>query len=317
MKIPITNIKGAFSTFALTISLFFFMIGLLFFNFSDVTRDFYYIPEKYEETAKIDFEDPDIHLEWMKNLVISQTDDDPLEVGQDIGIHSHIETKQIPKEAAVHIYHEDMKDYFFSNEKYAFRQITNELDKVLTLRYGDVYSIEFDLTGNDVTEGSESFTLNGFESFTFQKSGTYYAIVSMKIQNGSIVHYPSITSVMKIKDFEEKRIYETLKIVLKNNANQKADAYLALALSVTGIGFGSFFVGINFWFGAVTKKEIEIRSKNKSRLSAIAIFPIIMIFGFYVISISSGASLMIITIFLTLLGMIAIQIAFPKTSSTS
>ena len=49
----------------------------------------------------------------MKSFVITQTDDDPLEIGQNIGIHSHIETNQIPKEATIHIYHEDMKDFFF------------------------------------------------------------------------------------------------------------------------------------------------------------------------------------------------------------
>lgn len=315
MIITYKDIKRSFSTFALTMSLFFFMIGALFFNFSDYARNDNFMPE-YEKPSKINFEDPDIHLDWMKNLVILQTDDDPLEVGKEIGIHTHIGTKQIPKEATVVIYHEDMKEYFFSNEEYAFRHITNDLDRVLSLRYGDVYSIRFNLTGSDVTGGNESFTLNGFNSFTFQKPGTYYTIVSMKIQNGSIVHYPGITSVMDIKDVGEKQIYETLKIVLKNNANQKANAYLALALSVTGTGFGLFFVGINFWFSSITKNEIEIRNK-KIRFSAMSIFPIIIILGFQVISIATGISQMIIILFLTFLGMIAIQIAFPKTPSTS
>ena len=82
--------------------------------------------------------------------------------------------------------------------------------------------MRFDLTGNDVKGGDQSFTLNAFKSFTFEKAGIYYAIVSMKTQDGNIDHHPSITFVMKIKDFDEKRIYETLKIVLKNNADQKA-----------------------------------------------------------------------------------------------
>lgn len=317
MIITHRNIKGGFATFALTTSLFFFIFSSFFFSISEINRDFYYISDKEKETPKIDFIDPDIHVEWMNELDISQLDNDSLDIDQELGVRAYIETKEVPKEAVVHMYHEDMKDFFLSNEEYAFRQITLNEGGVIALEYLDAYSIYFDLTGDDVTQGTETFTLNGFDSFTFKKSGIYYAIVSMKLQDGSIVHYPSSTSVMEIRDAEEKEIQENLERILKKSADEKADAYLALSISVLGTGFGLFFVGINFWFEAAAKDEIKIKGKSKKRLPAMIVFPIMIIFGFYVVSISSGIILMILTIFLTFLGMIAIWIAFPKTSKNN
>lgn len=288
-----------------------------FFQISDLYHQEIKPQEKLDDISKIDFEDPDIHLDWIKNMKISQTDSDPLEVGQTLGIHGLIVTKEVPKEVVIHIFHEDMMNFFTSNEEYSFRQITNGLDKILTLRYGDAFHIKFDLSGDDVRNGTESFSLNGFETYTFQKEGTYFAIVSMKTQDEIIVHYVSSSSILKIKEIGNSWINTTLGKLVKSSEQQKVEYYSALGITVLATGFSLLFIGISFLLSSSEGKKFEFRIVNPKRLILLIFLPALIWLGLNVISYSSGKPLTVIIMFLAFIGMFVLHYAFPKTHSSS
>lgn len=314
MIITQKHIKTGLASFALVLSVYFFLYSIIFFTMNDVYSGLDSTEAEYE-ISKIDFDDPVLEIDWMKNVGISQTDSDPVEVGLSLGIQAYIETNEIPKEAVIHIFHEDMKDFFGGNNENGFLQISSKLDKVLSLKFGDVYHIEFDLDGDDVKGTIDNFTLNGFESHTFQKAGTYFAIVSMKLQDDSIVHYKTSSSVMDVNESGDRWINTSLRNLLSESNNQKASSFLGLAFTVLGIGFSLFFVGMNFWLDTTRNKIAELRLGNRVNVGGLVLLSIIMGMGYFVVLISSGASLYIIIGFLSILGMISVQIAFPKVSS--
>jgi len=147
-----------------------------------------------------------------------------------------------------------MTDFFLGTEKSDFKQLATELDRVPALQYSDMFSIYFDMTEQDIVEEREQYSLNGFESFTFKKAGTYFATVSVKTKEGIIDHYKSKTSILVIKDPKEAWINTTLENLIDAAEEQKSDTLLAIGVAFLGIGFGIFFSGVNLLFSSLNKK---------------------------------------------------------------
>ncbi|QLH07682.1 hypothetical protein [Nitrosopumilus ureiphilus] len=218
---------------------------------SNIFREAYEIQEPFEIHNEIDFRDSEPWVEWMESIEISQTNSKPLEIGETIGIQALIEVKELPTEIVVHIFHEDMTDFFVSDEKSSFKQLSNDLDRVPGLQYGDMFNIHF--LENDIGEGQETSSLNGFESIEFKKPGTYFASVSVKTNKNIIDHYKSKTSVLEITDPNEIWMKSTLENLIDVAEEQKADTILSIGVAYYGIAISIFFSGITLLIGGFKK----------------------------------------------------------------
>lgn len=146
----------------------------------------------------------------------------------------------IPEKIILHIYHEDMDEYFTGDEDHHYRAVASRLDTVPHLRYGDVHNIKFNLA-----ENTNPSNLHGFESIVFKKSGTYLAQVSIKMANGTIDHYRSVTSIFTISDTKQDWIIDALDKLLGSAEEQKAVNIRTFGYTFIAIGIGIIFSGIS------------------------------------------------------------------------
>lgn len=249
-----SNVKFSFAIMAFVLAAGFFIYGSTLLSISDIFREGYEIQEKFEEQYEVDFRDPEPRVGWMDEISINQSDDDPLEVGQSLGFNAYVLVKEIPEELVIHIFHEDMTDFFLGEKNSDFKQLAIDLDRIPALQYSDMFSIYFHMNEQDIAEKRDQYSLNGFESYTFKKSGTYFAAVSVKTKEGNFDHYKSKTSVLEIKDPKEAWINTTLENLIDAAEEQKSDTLLAIGVAFLGIGFGIFFSGVNLLFSALQKK---------------------------------------------------------------
>ena len=272
--------------------------------------------ESDEKISKIDL-DESVELYWMKNIVISQSDRDPVEVGQNLEIRAHIVTKEVPKESIIHIYHEDATNFFENNNEDNFYKITDEMGRIPAISVENIFHLKFNLEGDDVKGTKEPFTLNVFKSHTFQKSGVNFAIVSMEIQNGGIVHYSLSSNVTNANEIGENWVNRTLGNLLDESVGQKAMTFLTLGFTVLGTGLLLFFIGINFWMDSSKDEKIKIRRLDTINFGAIGILPAIILSIIYVISNSNEITVLVLAGFLYILGIFITLISFPKESKSS
>lgn len=230
-------------------------LGVLFTNaaleqseLAEKYREGYEIQEEFVINNEIDFSDPEPWVDWMDNIEISQSDSDPLEIGETIGAKVLIEVKELPKEIAVHIFHEDMTEFFVGNGKSDFKQLSEDLGRVPSLRYSDMFNVDFE--EQEIREGQESYSLNGLGIIELKKDGTYFASVSVKTDEGVIDHYKSKTSVFEVVDPQEIWIKNTLQNLINVAEDQKADTKDALGIAFYAIGTTLIFTGIAFLFSA-------------------------------------------------------------------
>ena len=138
------DIKIAFAVIAFVMAVGFFIYGITFLSISGIFREGYEIQEKFEEQYEVDFRDPEPRVGWMDEISIDQSDDDPLEVDQSLGFRANVLVKEIPEEFIIHVFHEDMTDFFRGEKNSDFKQLVIDLDRIPALEYSDMFSIYFD-----------------------------------------------------------------------------------------------------------------------------------------------------------------------------
>ena len=95
-----------------------------------------------EINSEINFDDPDIQRSWINNIEITNTEDNPLVVGTEKRLHVVVTSKELPEAMVVHIYPEDLREFFTNeNDPDGFRVITEKLNRIPTLRYGPIFLI--------------------------------------------------------------------------------------------------------------------------------------------------------------------------------
>jgi len=248
----LSNFKIFFGLVAIVIALVFLILAAVQIDQSKIFREGYEIQEEFETINKIDFQDPEPLVDWMNAIEISQSDNDPLEIDQSIGIRVWIEVSDLPQDIVVHIFHEDMVDFFTGNTNSDYRNLAVELDRVPALKYSDMFNIKFDL--EKVNEGKGKYALNGMESMTFKKAGKYFASVSIKTNDGLIDHYKSKTSVLKIDDPQEIWMESTLENLINVAEEQKADTIFAIGIALYGIAASLLFSGITLILSGFKKE---------------------------------------------------------------
>ncbi len=255
---PIKNyyIKHKFrllvAVITITISLFFFVSGSSLLKFAEIFQEGYELQEEISELNDVVFRD-NPKVDWLDEIEISKTDYEPLEIHTAINFHALITTKIIPQELVVHIFHEDMSDFFLGAGD--FQTMTSESNKIPPLRYGDMYNIKFDMSENLEEKESATYAYNGNENISFKKSGSYFIIVSIKTQDGKIMHYKGSTSVMKIREYNEGYIDRSLDKLLVSAEEQTVANFRSSGMTFIAIGTGMFFSGLNLLMTSIEKKE--------------------------------------------------------------
>lgn len=220
--------------------------------------------ERLSDEKDIDYHDNADQVKWIHEFRISQTDSSAKVVGMSLGLNGYIEIRESPQEIALHIFHEDADVYFTSDEEFHYRAITKNLERVPSLRYGDIYSIEFNM--DDLSVGKESSAINGFSNIEFTKHGTYFAQVSAKLQNGTIIHYHSNTSVFTISDKKQEWIVNALDTLIKSEEDTKPLMITSFGWTVIAIGIGLIISGISLFVGA-TEKRLSVVERLKSEFN--------------------------------------------------
>jgi len=248
---PIRFIAGVT---AIGVAIMLFAGGNAILEYSDLLkqdielRD-YSIPKK----SKIDFPDFEPLRSWMKEAKITSTDDSPLEVGSTKRFQIIVDSPNPPKELIVHFFHEDMKDFFTNEDDLSgFRQLSKQLNRIPTLKYGSIFHIEFNMTKYwECADHTKSFKdecnqlLQIKDVGTFTQPGEYLVQFSAKIDDYEFDHRQSPGTLTDIPDPKETKL-ENLIIDLKVSAElQRADTKTALGWVYVGIGVGMLFSGIS------------------------------------------------------------------------
>lgn len=202
----------------------------------------------------ISYDDPIDQVKWINEINILQLDDAPNIIGNTLRIHVSISVNEIPKEFAFHIFHEDSEVYFKGTEDYHYDAITKRLDSVPSLRYGDIYSIKFD--PSQITGEKEPYTLNGFSNVIFEKPGTYFAQFSAILQNGTIIHVPSTTSIFLITDGKQEWMINALEKLATEEAINSYQLINSSGWSFVAIGVGLIVSGVPLIANSFERRQI-------------------------------------------------------------
>lgn len=232
--------------------MFFLVAGFSFLEFAKIFEQGYELQEPIPTSNFVSFSDYP-NNEWLSDVEITTTDFKPLEIHTGLRFHAFVTTKILPEELVMHIFHEDMSDFFLGQGSSDYQQISNQLGKVPTLRFGDVFNIKFDMFEN--SEKLQSFGYNEFEQVSFKKAGNYFTLVSIKTTDGKILHYKGSTSVMQIRDPVEGYIVRSLDKLLGSAEEQKVANFNNTGLPYIGIGIGMLITGIDLILVSVEKKE--------------------------------------------------------------
>jgi len=254
--------EGSLVTGAVIIIIGFLFIsqGYTVFEISSTfeNRDILTEPPTYED---ISYHDPADQVEWINEFDIRQLDSDPNIVGNTLGIQVSVSVNEIPKEFAFHIFHEDSDVYFKGTKDYHYDAITKKLDKVPSLRYGDIYSVKFD--PSQITGEREPYTLNGFSSITFEKPGTYLAQFSAKLQNETIIHVPSTTSVFSITDGKQEWMIDALEKLATEEAINRYLSINSFGWVFVAIGIGLIISGVPLIVNSFEKRLSVVERLTK------------------------------------------------------
>jgi len=219
--------------------------------------------EKFPALEDIQYHDPADEVSWINDFNIHQLDSDPNILGRELGIQANVSIDEIPKEIAFHIFHADSDVYFTGIEEYHYDALTERLDTVPSLKYGDIYNVKFDPT--QTTGEKAPYTLNGFSNIAFDKPGTYYAQVSVKLQNGEIVHFHSTTSAFVISDGEHEWMINALEILSVEEAINRYLSINSFGWVFVAIGIGLVVTGIPVFVSSVEKHLSVVERLKKGQ----------------------------------------------------
>jgi len=239
--------------FAIGLGAVLIIIGVTAWSIGDIFRE-----NAYENSIKIpieteiDFKDHESLKDWMERAEITNTSDIPLAVGETIWLRAIVDSPNPPKELVAHIYHEDVDDFFTSeDDPSGFRQITKELNRVPTLRYGSIFHIDFDMKKYwKCTENSQNvkdecnYLPQTKEKGVFTESGKYFVQFSAKLDDNVFDHRKSPMALTTIKDPKDIWLEEQVRDIKFGALLQSADSKNNIGVAFTGIGVGMIFSGL-------------------------------------------------------------------------
>lgn len=209
----------------------------------------------------ITYHDPADQVKWINEFDIHQLDSDPNIIGNSLGIQVSVSVNEIPKEFAFHIFHADSEIYFKGTEEYHYKAITKKLNSVPSLKYGDIYSVKFDPA--QITGEKTPYTLNGFANITFEKPGTYFAQFSAKLQDGTIIHVPSTTSVFSITDGKQEWMIDAIEKIGTEEAINRYLSINSFGWVFVAIGIGLIVSGIPLIVNSFEKRLSLVEQLKK------------------------------------------------------
>lgn len=233
---------------AIVVGVIFIFIGIMLIDLSSFftkihSEEIY----KFAESKQIGLEDYEHVKKWITTSEIS-TDERPLKMGVEKRLHVTVDSQEFPRELVMYVFHEDMKDFFTNeNDPSGFSQLTKDLGKVPTLRYGSIFNIKFNmtecfegsLTENKNLEGCKP--LNAFGLVEFNHPGKYFVQFSAKLQNGVFDHrfVPMHLTIIP----SDREIFDTERIAeIRSQLDfQRFTTQNALGVAYVGIGIGMFF----------------------------------------------------------------------------
>ncbi|TBR12263.1 MAG: hypothetical protein EPO62_00420 [Candidatus Nitrosotenuis sp.] len=254
------ELKCSLGISILVISIPFIAIGLLEINIASLFDQYYQIPDKqFVNYTRIDYGDPNPSVNWLENESVFQSDLDPLQVGNDIGLTISANSKIIPQQLIAHIFHEDLLHYF-SDPDGDYRKQTKEVNDVYTLRYNNIFYVKFNTTEScsqiKKTDGEIETECN-FSSFTHRiltKPGKYYIQFSTKINNKTD-HYLIPESIFEVDDTKTAYILKSFAEIKQDIEDKKGEALRNLGYAHTSIGLGMLASGITLLADSISRKE--------------------------------------------------------------
>jgi len=257
-----SKVKAGIGVSIIIIGLYFIFSGNVVFEIASTFEERILL-EKLPVPEDIQYHDPADQVKWINEFNIRQLDSDPNIVGYELGVQVNVSTNEIPKETAFHIFHEDSDVYFTGTKEYHYSGITKRLDTVPSLKYGDIYNVKFDPL--ETTGERAPYTLNGFSHMAFNKPGTYFAQVSAKLQNGTIVHFHSTTSVFTITDGKQEWLIDALEILLEEEAINRHLSINSFGWVFVAIGIGLVVTGIPILVSSIEKRLSIVEQLKRER----------------------------------------------------
>ncbi|MGY5148618.1 MAG: hypothetical protein ACW9W3_00975 [Candidatus Nitrosopumilus sp. bin_68KS] len=250
---------------ALGIGAMFISGGMIIMEFSNLLKeDIAQRNYSIDIPTRIDFEDPEPLREWMIRAEIISNDDRPLLEGIEKRLDVTVESKIIPEELVIHIFHEDMKDFFTNeNDPSAFRQITKSLDRIPTLGYGPMFSLQINTTKYEkcvVDQEICIYNLQATDVGEFSKAGKYLVQFSAKLESNQYEHRLSPFSLPDIVDEKTEKFNEQISKISKSVDEQKADSRNSQGYAFLGIGIGMVFSGVSL---ILPQNILKIRNQDE------------------------------------------------------
>lgn len=207
----------------------------------------YLIPKETE----IDFRDPEPMREWMEEAEIISNDKKTLEVGNQKSLNVYVESPTPPMELVVHIFHEDMDRFFVDEEDpSAFRQVTEQLNRVPALKYGSIFHIELDTEEywDCIKEEKENCNnlLQNKERIIFPRSGKYFVQFSAKLGEHEFDHRRSPDLLTEIYDPREIRLEEQTSRLQKSIDLLYPLSDRSFGIAIIGIGVAFMVFGMSY-----------------------------------------------------------------------
>lgn len=257
-----SQITFIFSVTTIFLGLYFIVASAEYEGIANVFQQYYKIQQDYIPNNNIQFEDIDPHIHGVTDFRVYKTDDHPLEIGQHIRLQVYLYTTEMPKELVVLVFHQNMEPFFAGNSSTDYRGIVAEFGRVLPLRYGDVYNVQFNMT---TSKNVDHYDLNGNSTMTFTTPGIYMAQISEKTNDGHIEHYMSPFAVTTIRDSREDWTTQAIQNLIHQAEDQKKTSLQAFGVSYLGIGIGMMLSGFSFLPSSVERiKKPEDRDNNDS-----------------------------------------------------
>jgi len=244
-------------------SIFFLVSGLSQMEISSIQKeDILLRDNQVTQEKEIIFRDLETFKPWINEAEIQSTDDNALELGSQKRLHVYIDSKILPEELVVHVFHEDLLEFFTTEDETGFRQLTKDLGYVPMLGYGSIFHIKFNMSDYEVCSQERidnnncSYGFNAFGSGVFKSPGKYFVQFSAKIGKGSFDHRRSPESLTEISDPREIRLEKSINDLRIISEIQNAETRNAQGIAHLGIGIGMMISGITLISPTIIHKNM-------------------------------------------------------------
>jgi len=248
--------------FAIILCYVFFVSGWSQIEESKIFKKHYVIYEDFEPDYTVHFEETAPQVSWMDEYNITKpAHNDPLVIGNQLGFLSHVNTKELPQELVIHIFHEDMESFFTGSSDVDFRDLAEKLGKIpIYNNHNNIFKIEFPLTEeancNSVNECHYNLNAENMD-ISFSKPGKYFGQISVKTADGKLDHQKTRLSLFTILEPSEVWMIGMAEAMEDEAVEQRSLSYFSIGMTSMGIGFAILFVVFNYLFGTFGRKPQE------------------------------------------------------------